>query len=136
MSSSPYLPRVLSGYRRLFRARKMLFTGDERAMRESRIAIRAQFDINKHVTDVSKMEGLMVMIDETEHMLRHGILRGQLDDKSGNYQVKIKPEHAEMLDGQEITTAEPITPEMTKKPDVVVTKNEKGDASGCVSSRS
>lgn len=68
--------RVLSGYRRLFRARKSLFLGDTRAMTESRVAIRAEFDKNRHVTDVNHLEGLLVMIDEAEDMLLHGIVRG------------------------------------------------------------
>lgn len=69
--------RVLSGYRRLFRARKALFDGDHRAMRESRVAIRAEFVKNKSVTDSNHLEGLLVMIDEAEDMLLHGIVRGK-----------------------------------------------------------
>ena len=68
--------RVLSGYRRLFRARKILFTGDVRAMAESRIAIRAEFDKNRNVADPQHLEGLLTMIDEAEDMLLNGIVRG------------------------------------------------------------
>ncbi len=68
--------RVFSGYRRLFRARKSLFTGDVRAMAESRIAIRAEFDKNRSVTDPQHLEGLLVMVDEAEDMLLNGIVRG------------------------------------------------------------
>lgn len=69
--------RVLSGYRRLFRARKSLFMGDVRAMTESRIAIRTEFDKNRNVTDPQHLEGLLVMIDEAEDMLLNGIVRGE-----------------------------------------------------------
>jgi complex III assembly factor LYRM7 len=70
--------RALAGYRRLFRARKQLFLGDVRAMTESRVAIRAQFDQNRNVTDPQHLEGLLVMIDEAEDMLLNGIVRGEL----------------------------------------------------------
>ena len=56
--------RALSGYRRLFRARKYLFQGDIRAMSESRVALRTEFDKNRNVTDPQHLEGLLVMIDE------------------------------------------------------------------------
>jgi len=82
---SGFIPRVLSGYRRLFRARKSLFTGDQRAMIESRTAIRAQFNANKYVTDRTQMEGLLTMVDEAEDMLLNGIMRGELNPNKGHY---------------------------------------------------
>ena len=64
MSSSTAL-RALSGYRRLFRARKKLFVGDTRALTESRFAIRAEFDKNRTVSGPPEhIEGLLTMIDE------------------------------------------------------------------------
>jgi len=64
MSSSTAL-RALSGYRRLFRARKKLFVGDIRALTESRFAIRAEFDKNRTVSGPPEhIEGLLTMIDE------------------------------------------------------------------------
>ena len=77
--------RVLSGYRRLFRARRILFIGDDRAMRESRVAIRAEFDKNRLVADPVQIEGLLTMVDESEDMLLHGVVRGELNATSGNY---------------------------------------------------
>ena len=77
--------RVFSGYRRLFRARKILFQGDERAMRESRIEIRKNFDMNRAASDPAHIEGLLTMVDEAEDMLLHGIVRGELNDQTGNY---------------------------------------------------
>lgn len=81
---STYVTRALSGYRRLFRARNKLFAGDVRAMAESRLAIRAEFDKNRTATDPNHLEGLLLMIDEAEDMLLHGIVQGKLND-SGNY---------------------------------------------------
>ena len=84
-SPSPFIPRVLSGYRRLFRARKILFEGDHHALSESRIAIRDQFNNNKYVSDPTQMEGLLTMVDEAEDMLLNGIMRGKLNEEKGCY---------------------------------------------------
>ena len=77
--------RVFSGYRRLFRARKILFQGDDKAMRESRVEIRKQFEMNCAASDPAHIEGLLTMVDEAEDMLLHGIVRGELNDQTGNY---------------------------------------------------
>ena len=78
--------RVFAGYRRLFRARKNLFKRDEEALRESRVAIKAEFLKNKAVaTEGTHFEGLLTMIDEAEEMLRHGIVQGSLNDNTGHY---------------------------------------------------
>ena len=77
--------RVFSGYRRLFRARKILFQGDDKAMRESRVEIRKQFEMNRAASDPAHIEGLLTMVDEAEDMLLHGIVRGDLNDQTGNY---------------------------------------------------
>lgn len=114
MASSNTLPRVLAGYRRLFRARKKLFHGDNRALIESRIAIRAQFKANRNAVGAAQMEGLLTMVDEAEDMLLTGIVQGQLNEETGNYQVKVKPEHTESIAGESNTTGnklEPITAE-------------------------
>lgn len=82
--------RVFSGFRRLFRARKNLFTGDQQAMRESRVAIREQFLLNKNApTSGEHFENLLVMVDEAEDMLRHGIARGDLNPDTGNYGMSV-----------------------------------------------
>eukprot|EP00544_Gedaniella_sp_CCMP2646_P011374 CAMPEP_0202498672 /NCGR_PEP_ID=MMETSP1361-20130828/27041_1 /ASSEMBLY_ACC=CAM_ASM_000849 /TAXON_ID=210615 /ORGANISM="Staurosira complex sp., Strain CCMP2646" /LENGTH=125 /DNA_ID=CAMNT_0049130653 /DNA_START=45 /DNA_END=422 /DNA_ORIENTATION=- len=117
---------VVSGYRRLFRARKSLFQGDGHAMRESRIAIRNEFLKNKNVADGPHLQGLIGMIDEAEDMLRHGFARGDLNADTGRYEVKIKPEH---MQGASELTVEPVTPEMADKvgkpPKVEVTRSQK-----------
>lgn len=132
MSSMPL--RVFSGYRRLFRARKILFTGDDRAMRESRVAIRAEFDKNRHVIDSTHLEGLIVMVDEAEDMLLHGIVRGELNQEKNTYEVKIKKEHAESMDTETITHLDPITSETavdeSGNPEVVVTSTSSGCSGG------
>lgn len=120
--------RVLSGYRRLFRARQSLFQGDDRAMRESREAIRAEFDKNRQVAEGEHLEGLITMIDEAEDMILHGIARGELNPDTGRYQVKIKPEH---MQGSADLKVEPISTTMAEnlsqppKVEVIKSKNDK-----------
>lgn len=81
---------VLSGYRRLFRARKALFEGDVYAMRESRVAIRSEFLKNAHVGEGAHLQGLVSMIEEAEDMLRHGFARGNLNQDTGRYGMYVK----------------------------------------------
>ncbi|KAI2504430.1 hypothetical protein MHU86_10019 [Fragilaria crotonensis] len=119
--------RAISGYRRLFRARNKLFQGDIRALAESKIAIRAEFEKNRVVSDPHHLEGLLVMIDEAEDMMLHGIVQGKLNEH-GNYEVKVKAEHADS--GGPVTTVEPITSSTVDKmsgvkPNVEITKTQK-----------
>lgn len=81
--------RAISGYRRLFRARKIVFSGDHNALQESRLFIRAQFDEHRAETDPKKLEVLFSGIDEAEHMMLHEILQGKLNQSSGNYGMYI-----------------------------------------------
>ena len=130
--SSSTVSRVLSGYRRLFRARKQLFQNDNRAMVESRAAIREQFEMNRNATGAQHIEGLLTMIDEAEDMLLHGIVQGELNEETGNYQVKVKSEHTDTVVADQ-SKMEPITKEMgdsygkPEKPKIVVTRNDKKD---------
>jgi complex III assembly factor LYRM7 len=86
--------RVLSGYRRLFRARKVLFRDDTRALKESRFAIRSEFEKNRNISPVSlqTLDPYLIMIDEAEDMLLHGFAKGTLNKSSGNYGMYFIPE--------------------------------------------
>lgn len=78
--------RVFSAYRRIFRARKVLFQGDHQAMKESRGAIKSEFLKNKNApTSGEHFERLLLMVDEAVDMLHHGIVRGDLNPDSGHY---------------------------------------------------
>ena len=117
MSSTTAL-RALSGYRRLFRARKQLFAGDTRALTESRFAIRAEFDKNRNVTGPPEhLEGLLSMIDDAEDMMLHGIVRGELNPERNVVEVKISPEHEAKMDDATMTHVDPITSETGQKMD-------------------
>ena len=82
--------RVFSGYRRLFRARRFVFAGDDLAMRESRVAIRAEFDKNRNITEKAHLEELFSMIDDAEDMLLHSVVQGELNPDSGSYGMLIE----------------------------------------------
>jgi hypothetical protein len=80
--------RVFAGYRRLFRARRQLFEGDVEAMQQSRVAIRQEFLKHDNIQTVNgnaHFEGLLSMVDEAVDMLTHGIVRGNLNQQTGNY---------------------------------------------------
>jgi complex III assembly factor LYRM7 len=108
--------RALAGYRRLFRARSFLFQGDERALRESRIAIRAEFTKNKHAP-ASQIPELLQMIDDAEDMLLHGIVRGELNADRNVVEVKLSPEHESRMDTETMTHLDPITSDTGKQMD-------------------
>eukprot|EP01083_Nonionella_stella_P078887 216135_1 len=132
MSSSTAL-RALSGFRRLFRARKQLFAGDTRALTESRFAIRAEFDKNRNVTGPPEhLEGLISMIDDAEDMMLHGIVRGELNPERNVVEVKISPEHEANMDNETMTHVDPITSEtgqnLDGKPKIEVIKSSNSGA--------
>ena len=77
---------AVAGFRRLNRARIQLFRGDDHAMKESRIQLRAQFDANRSVpTSGPVFEELVKGMDEATHMLKHEIVRGDLNEDTGRY---------------------------------------------------
>ncbi|KAG7362951.1 hypothetical protein IV203_026311 [Nitzschia inconspicua] len=120
MSSSAALARarVLAGYRNLTRARWQLFKGDDYAMKESRLQLKQQFAINKNVpTSGPAFEELLQGMDEAAHMLRHEIVRGDLNEETGRYEVKIKREHVQgSADSDSIKPqVEPITEETVRR---------------------
>ena len=76
----------MAGFRRLNRARIQLFQGDDHAMRESRLQLRAQMEANRSVpTSGPVFEELVKGMDEATHMLRHEIVRGDLNEETGRY---------------------------------------------------
>jgi hypothetical protein len=84
MASTASASRVFSAYRRLFRARKLLFQKDALALRESRSAIKQEFVKNKQAP-VAELDMLLFMAEEAEDMMKHGIVQGQLNQNTGHY---------------------------------------------------
>jgi hypothetical protein len=86
MSAASPRARVLSAYRTLFRARSRLFRGDEVALRESRSEIRSHFVQNASFRGPDdQLESLLLMANEAADMMRHGIVQGRLNDRTGHY---------------------------------------------------
>lgn len=78
--------KVYASYRRLFRARKMLFEGDHEAMAGSRIAIKEEYLKNAAApTSGQQFDGLLKEVDEAIDMLLHGVVRGNLNPNTGHY---------------------------------------------------
>ena len=78
--------RVFAGFRRLNRARKQIFRGDEHAMKESRAQLRGQIEANAHKpTSGPVFDELVNGMDEATHMLKHEIIRGDLNEQTGRY---------------------------------------------------
>jgi len=92
---------VFSSYRRLYRARAALFRGDTKAMKESRVAVREQYLQHgaQPIPDLQHFEGLLGMVDEAEDMMRHGIVRGDLNQKTGHYGMCVLSFVGEAHDG-------------------------------------
>lgn len=83
--SSSGISRVISGYRRLFRAQKKLFGEDYYAQRQAKIAIRDHFEQNRCVTDRETLKDMLQQIDDAEDMLLHGIAQGKLNEQTGAF---------------------------------------------------
>jgi hypothetical protein len=84
-SSSSSLSSILSGYRRLLRAREQLFRNDHEAMIKSRVAIQQEFRKQPSSSTDVPIQTSLRMIDEAIHMLTHGIVRGDLNHTTGHY---------------------------------------------------
>lgn len=82
---------ALRGYRRLLRARKQLFRGDDFALMESKGALRGAFEVNRFEQDPAKIKEMLKGIDEAEDMMLHGLVQARLNER-GNFEVRdIKP---------------------------------------------
>lgn len=133
---------ILSSYRRLYRARQGLFRKDAKAMRESRLAVREQYlqhNQRQSVIPDEEFFGLLSMVDEAVDMLKHGVVQGNLNQKTGRYgkfahslssvltlqswttnpltEVKLTADHVEKNSkdsGQPPLRVEPITPDTVR----------------------
>mmetsp|Transcript_27472 Transcript_27472/g.58780 ORF Transcript_27472/g.58780 Transcript_27472/m.58780 type:complete len:138 (+) Transcript_27472:165-578(+) len=119
MAVSASRARVFAGFRRLNRARVQLFKGDDHAMKESRIQLRAQLEANRSApTSGPVFEELVNGMDEAANMLTHEIVRGDLNQDTGRYDVKIKREHVKGSDdpsGKIKPEIEPITEDTVRR---------------------
>lgn len=86
-------------------------------MRESRIQLRAQIEANRSApTSGPIFEELVRGLDEATHMLKHEIVRGDLNEETGRYDVKIKREHVQgSASGDIKPEIEPITEDTVQR---------------------
>ena len=75
MSSSQLRIKVLSAFKELHRARLQAFQGDARALFAARKEINNNFLKNKHITDESKIEELVVVATDAANILRKHVLQ-------------------------------------------------------------
>lgn len=83
-------PQVLSGFRRLLRARRIPFASDPHALSESRKELKTQFMLQKDVTDNGQIIELLKGIDEVEEMLRTSIVQGTVSGEADETRVNVK----------------------------------------------
>jgi hypothetical protein len=120
MSASSLLARtsVLSGLRRLHRAKRVAFASDPLAIRQSSIALKAEYVKNMHVTDPIQLEELIKGVKEVEDMLLNGIIQGKVvedENKKATVKVKIRKEHGQKMDKEEVNTIEHLGDEGEEK---------------------
>ena len=102
-------PRVLSGYRRLLRARLLPFMNDNHALSASRVELKTQFMLNKDVSSAAEIEELLKGIDEVEEMLRSSVVQGRVkEDQDGDVRVGVQfsKENAMSMDKDSINPLE------------------------------
>ena len=124
--------RALSGYRRLFRARRQLFADDTHALTQSKLAIRSEFQKHRHITGPpEQIESLLQMIDDAEDMLLHGIVKGEYNAQRNVVEVKIRPDQEMRMDSETLTHVDPITAETmtatTTMPKIEMTKSSQSN---------
>ncbi|OWA54247.1 Telomerase Cajal body protein 1 [Hypsibius exemplaris] len=83
-----YRSQVLSLYRTLLRTTQTVFGEDVEAVMKARVEIRSQIHAQRDVTDKAELEELILILRETDRVLRYGVLQGKLNER-GNYQVTI-----------------------------------------------
>uniref|UniRef100_A0A7S1U0R5 Complex 1 LYR protein domain-containing protein n=1 Tax=Phaeomonas parva TaxID=124430 RepID=A0A7S1U0R5_9STRA len=91
--------QALHGFRRLLRARKVLFRGDANALAASQLELRSQFQTNRHETDAAKIAEMLRGIDEVEDMMLNNFVQGELNEQ-GNYTTTIPSDSS----GEELTS--------------------------------
>lgn len=117
--------QVLGGYRRLLRASRQAFRGDDYAIQQARLALRENFFENRDVADQETVAELIKGIDEAEGMLLHHIVQGKQKavEETGapRYEVTLTdPQRQAMRQDEEIT---PITEKSADEPIVISSGN-------------
>jgi complex III assembly factor LYRM7 len=118
--------QVLGGYRRLLRASRQAFCGDEYAIQQARVALREHVFTNKNEANSKVIVEMLHAMEDAENMLLHNIVQGKQTEESKKqnqikYEVKLTdPQKKNMRKNEEII---PITPTSAEEPLVVNSGN-------------
>ena len=80
---------VLACFKRLHKARKLVFNGDHRALFAGREKINEEFRRYKHVTDTADINDLIKMGSDAEDYLRTMVVQAKWDSDREIYEVKL-----------------------------------------------
>lgn len=118
--------QVLGGYRRLLRASRQAFRGDDYAITQARAALRENFYANRDVRDEAAVAELLKSVDDAEGMLLHHIVQGRQAAAAGHgdaphYEVKLTdPQRESMRKDEELV---PLTEKSADEPVVISSGN-------------
>lgn len=80
--------QVLSAYKELHKARKIVFKNDSVALEAGKYKIREEFRKNANLNDQNEIQKLAKVAEETAVILRKTIVQAVLN-KNGNYKLNI-----------------------------------------------
>ena len=110
-------------YRRVLRAARDVFRGDELALRESRRALREEFEKTRGERDPERIGQALRNADEAEDFLRNHLVQARRT-KRGSYAVQLKAPPA----GAAHVDLEPV-----HDPDAAPKRGGAGKGDGCCS---
>ncbi|XP_077296203.1 complex III assembly factor LYRM7 [Arctopsyche grandis] len=83
--------QVLNCFKKLHKARKLIFNGDDRALQMTRFQINDEFNKNKSIDDDAKIKELVEFGLAVEYELKTTVIQAK-EVKPGVYEAKINPE--------------------------------------------
>jgi len=86
--------RVLSAYKELHRARKIVFKNDTVALEAGKYKIREEFRKNSSVTDRNEIQKLVKIAEDTADILKKTVVQAVLNER-GHYKLNIT-EHSSL----------------------------------------
>ena len=100
--------RTFAGYRAIFRARKVAFANDARALKESRVLLKSEFLKNATVSEPGQLQELYAGVNEVVDMLKSGVIQGKIDNTAEKpvVQVKIRKDQGLKMEKDGITSIE------------------------------
>lgn len=82
---------VLKAFKALHRARKTVFDGDDKTLREARLQINDEFKKSKAIKDISAIQELINHSRAVENELKSCVIQAE-EVKPGKFEVKMRQE--------------------------------------------